>query len=441
MGIEGPKGNVIIVFGDNSKGIFYYISPEDTAENGYTPDVEIGTPIVNETDKVLVETDTKLIAEIVKNVTSDSFVITLRKGISEIGLKSEDLINSEIKLIPETEKDNAYDIANAKIAEVLDDKNILVKLGNGFSFQNGKTYIVQSNQYIYFGSIKFEYTEIVPEYMFISEITEEKNGSFVIKMNKDITDVDIKIEEFEITQNIDGIIEKVSNPVIKNKFGQDIIIAMNEVEQGIKDKSLFYKISYKNIQKLISGTVIIKGKPIMSAEVKLELGTISSFKNITIDTVENIRGTYKFKTDISNAEAKLGSNLTIMTNNSNIKLYILNESNMIVAVSEINVSKSNVIKTYFEEPNVKADVSVEIGNVSSFKNIKIDNIYNLEETVYFGTSVYEGEVEIGEVLTIMTNENEIKIYVKNKENIVIAEAFLNVNKTGKTTINLLPLSM
>jgi len=439
LAIEGPKGNVIVVFGDNSKGMFYYISPEDTVENGYTPDIEIGTSIINSENKTLVENDTKLIAEVVKNVNSDSFIVTLRKGISEIGIESSKIINTEVKIIPEENKEISGNIENAKITEILDDKNILIKLNNGFSFQNGKSYLIQSNEYIYFGSVKFEYNESINDSNFVSEILEAKNGSFTIRMSKDILEEEIKLEDFEIIQNINGTIEKVNNPIIVNKIGKDIIISIDEVEEGDYDKNLFYKISYKNIQKLISETIIIKAKQTMYAEFKVDVGVLSSFKNISLMSTENITGAYKFKMSISDSEGKVGEIKTIMTNENFIKVFILNENDMVIGFGELDVRKSDNIKVSLLKPDIKLDVVVEIGNVSSFKNIKIEKIYNLENGYCFGTNIHDGEANIGEYLTVMTSEDELKVYIKDIKGVVLGEAFLNVSRTGKITINLLVL--
>lgn len=89
--------------------------------------------------------------------------------------------------------------------------------------------------------------------------------------------------------------------------------------------------------------------PNMSANVTVEIGSLNSFKNITVNSLDNVDGAAKFKTNIGTGVKNIGETLTVMTNDATITIYIMDSTDVVIATALINVLSASTFDVALTE--------------------------------------------------------------------------------------------
>lgn len=277
LGIAGPKGNVYIVFGDNSMGLFEYVSIEDTKNNGIAPGLDPSMMVANKGTTVGDVTAKAIVDEIpLDMVSTTAFTMVLKYPFID-SVDGSGILGDRVDLVLANSEPKV--VHTGFVSEISED-GFVAKVSMTQELAAGKVYLPRSSSEsrIYFGSNAV----IVPgasDEIYVYSTVSVANGEFTVRMNR--AESTLQATDFTVIEIIGNKANYAENIKIKSMDGAFVTFTVKPVAQTSVEQVLSYKIAYKNTPQISTGKVIVPPTGTQKAiiNVKAENGKVFTEMN------------------------------------------------------------------------------------------------------------------------------------------------------------------
>jgi len=283
LAIAGPRGDVYVVFGDNSIGLFEYVSIEDTRNNGIAPSLDPTMLVSNKGTTVGDVTAKAIVDEIpLDMVSTTGFTMVLKYPFED--LDGTGILGDRVDLVLANSEPKV--VHTGYVSEISED-GYVAKVSMSKELVAGKVYLPRSSSEsrIYFGSNAV----IVPgesDELYVYSSVEVANGEFTVRMNR--AETTIKATDFTVIEILGNKANYAEDIKIKSMDGAFVTFTVKPVAQIATEQVLSYKVAYKNTPQVSTGKVVIPPTGVNKAivNVKAENGKVYVEMNATPTTTD-----------------------------------------------------------------------------------------------------------------------------------------------------------